>query len=97
MCNTSDCQLFHSREGYTSMATQMPPARIAITDGVFQQSYQDGVSWGLYGDMPALSDTIIVEYVRDNILGEAFEPPLSPETVTRNIAFLVGWLLTAQH
>ena len=31
-----------------------------------------------------------------NILGEAFEPPLSPETVTCNIAFLVGWLLTAQ-
>lgn len=53
------------------------------------QSYQDG-------DMPALNDAIIVEYVRDNILGEAFEPPLSPETVTRNIAFLVGWLLTAQ-
>ena len=79
------------------MATQMQPARIVITDGVFQQSYQDGVSWALYGDMPALSDPVIVEYVRDNILGEAFEPPLSPETVTRNIAFLVGWLLTAQR
>ncbi len=79
------------------MATQMQSARIAIADSVFKQSYQDGVSWGLHGDMPVLSDTIIVEYVRDNILGEAFEPPLSPETVTRNIAFLVGWLLTAQH
>jgi hypothetical protein len=79
------------------MATQMQLTRIAITDGFFKQSYQDGVSWGLYGDMPALSDTIIVEYVRDNILGEAFEPLLSPETVTRNIAFLVGWLLTAQR
>jgi hypothetical protein len=79
------------------MATQMQPARIVITDSLFKQSYQDGVSWGLYGDMPALSDNIIVEYVCDNILGEAFEPPLSPETVTRTIAFLVGWLLTAQH
>ena len=79
------------------MATQMQPARIAITDSVYRQSYQGGVSWGLYSDMPAPSDTIIVEYVRDNILGEAFEPPLSPETVTRNIAFLVGWLLTAQQ
>ena len=67
----------------------MQPVRIAITDSVFMQSYQDG-------DMPALNDAIIVEYVRDNILGDAFEPPLSPETVTRNIAFLVGWLLTAQ-
>lgn len=79
------------------MAPQRHPANIAIMDSVFKQSYQDGVSWGLYGDMPALSDTIIVEYVRDNISGEAFEPPLSPETVTRNIAFLVGWLLTVQH
>lgn len=78
------------------MATQMHRTRIAITDSVFKQSYQGGVSWGLYGDMPALSDTIIIEYVRDNILGEAFEPPLSPETVARNIAFLVDWLLTAQ-
>lgn len=78
------------------MATQMQPVRIAITDSVFMQSYQDGVSWALYADMPALNDAIIVEYVRDNILGEAFEPPLSPETVTCNIAFLVGWLLTAQ-
>jgi hypothetical protein len=69
----------------------MQPARIAITDSVFKQSYQDGVSWALYGDMPILSDTIIVEYMRDNILGEAFEPPFSPETITRNIAFLVGW------
>ena len=79
------------------MATQMQPASITITDSVFKQSYQDGVSWALYGDMPVLSDNIIVEYVHDNILGEAFEPPLSSETVTRNIAFLVGWLLTAQH
>jgi hypothetical protein len=68
-----------------------------ITDSVFKQSYRDGVSWGLYGDMPALSDNSIVEYVCDNILGEAFEPLLSRETVTLNVAFLVGWLLTAQH
>ena len=79
------------------MATQIQPAHITITDSVFKQSYQDGVSWGLYGDMPALSDSIIVEYVRDNILGEAFTQPLSPEAITRNIAFLVGWLLTAQR
>ena len=66
------------------MAIQIQPARIAITDSVFKQSYQDGVSWVLYGDRSALRDTIIVEFVRDNILSEAFEPPLSPETVTRS-------------
>jgi hypothetical protein len=47
----------------------MQPSRIVITDNLFQQSYQDGVSWGWYGDMPALSDNIIVEHVCDNILG----------------------------
>jgi hypothetical protein len=79
------------------MAIQVQPARMVITDSVFKQSYQDGVSWGLYGDMPALSDTSIVEYVCDTILGEAFEPPFSSETVARTMAFLFGWLLTAQH
>lgn len=66
-CNICYCRLSRPRDGFTGMAAQMQPARIENKDSVFKQRYQDGFSWALQGDMSALSDTIIVEYVWGNI------------------------------
>ena len=77
------------------MATQMQPTIIGIVDATFQKSYEDGLRWAKYGDMPELSDSIILAFVHDNILGEAFNPPLTDDMVRRHTAFLCGWLLGA--
>jgi hypothetical protein len=76
------------------MATQVQ-ASIAITDGDFLTGYQHGVDWALHGDLNALNDEIIVQYVRDNVLGEAFDVPMDDESMKRHIAFLVGWIVEA--
>src|SRR5216683_2388045 len=69
----------------------------SITDSVFEKSFRDGALWALQGDLVELSDEIIVQFVRDNILGEAFDYPMDEADITGHVAFLVGWLLNARE
>jgi hypothetical protein len=56
------------------------------------RSYQDGVSWGLHGDMPALSDTIIVAIIR-NLCEIAQEGWLSEELLRHDAGQIAGWIV----
>ena len=80
------------------MATKpLPVTRIVFTDEEFQRSFNYGVEWAFHGDLAEISDAILVQYVRDNILGEAFDNPVSELDVKRHTAFLIGWILNAQQ
>lgn len=79
------------------MATQMRVTSIAFTDEEFQHSFELGVSWALHGDLTEISDAILIQYVKDNILGEAFDYPVTEDDVKRHTAFLIGWVLNAQE
>jgi hypothetical protein len=76
---------------------QSPVVSIAFTDEDFKYHFQNGVSWALRGDLTELNDAILVQYVRDNILGEAFDCPVSEDDVKRHTAFLLGWILNARE
>lgn len=77
--------------------THLPVTSIVFTDEEFKHHFLNGVSWAFHGDLAELSDAILVQYVRDNILGEAFDCPITEDDVKRHTAFLIGWILNAQQ
>ena len=77
----------------TATQKSTPPALLG--NSAFEQGFEHGLSWYLYGDKPKTSPTWreIVDFIRDNILDLDREDLLDDERLVDNTGFLVGWIL----
>jgi hypothetical protein len=67
---------------------------VKITSSAFLESYRQGISWANHGDLTELSEGIIVQYVKDNVIGEAFDMTVTDADIARHMAFFMGWVVT---
>jgi hypothetical protein len=77
------------------MATQVAKKLPTYGNRMFDHGVLSGISWFHQGDAPNVppTATMIVEFIKDNMIKLAQEGFLDDERLADNAGFLVGWIL----